>query len=207
MKKTRITGCKEIKYFSFRHLKSKKFNDSVVLVFLECCCSIQNLVIRQIEPVSQICVVPFSNFGNWIAFGPLWIRCLLHIWTTLLITVNTFAVVIISLHIRKNDILLPLAWLNNIKFDFTFFLFYSQKGWTAALGCDSVFSLLDSGSSLLSTRSTLLWTAHWQHRITMRQQYRSPQQWTTSDKLNNNEQVTQQLSIFLPLSALNLLYN
>ena len=42
-------------------LKSKKFNDSVVLAFLECTCYIQNLT--KIS-VSQICVVTFSNFGN-----------------------------------------------------------------------------------------------------------------------------------------------
>jgi len=30
--------------------------------------------IWQKEPVSQICVVPFSNFGNLITFGPLRIR-------------------------------------------------------------------------------------------------------------------------------------
>jgi len=62
-------------------LKSKKFNDSVVLAFLECSCYIQNLVIRQKEPVSQIRVVPFSNFSSWIAFGPLRIKCLFYIWT------------------------------------------------------------------------------------------------------------------------------
>jgi len=45
-------------------LKRKKFNDSVVLAFLECSCYIQNFVIRQKEPVSQIRVVQFSNFGN-----------------------------------------------------------------------------------------------------------------------------------------------
>jgi len=45
-------------------LKIKKFNDSVVLAFLECSYYIQNLVIRHKEPVSQICIVPFSNFGN-----------------------------------------------------------------------------------------------------------------------------------------------
>jgi len=45
-------------------LKSKKFNDSVVLAFLECRCYIQNLVIRQKEPISQISVVPCSNFGK-----------------------------------------------------------------------------------------------------------------------------------------------
>ena len=54
-------------------LKSKKFNDSVILAFVECSCYIQN------EPVSQICVIPFSNFGSWITFGPLRIRCLLHL--------------------------------------------------------------------------------------------------------------------------------
>ena len=45
-------------------LKSKKFNDAVVLAFLQCGCYIQNLYIRQKEPASQICVVPFSNVGN-----------------------------------------------------------------------------------------------------------------------------------------------
>jgi len=55
----------------------------------------------------------FSNIGNWITFGPLRIRCLLHIWTTLLITIHTFAVVIILLHIWKYAILLHLAWLNS----------------------------------------------------------------------------------------------
>ena len=81
-------------------LKSKKFNDSVVLAFLECTCYIQNLT--KIS-VSQICVVTFSNFGNWIAFDLLQIRCLFYVWTTLLITVHTFAVAIniISLHIGK----------------------------------------------------------------------------------------------------------
>ena len=34
------------------------------LHFLELSCYIQNLVIRQKEPVSEICVVLFSNFGN-----------------------------------------------------------------------------------------------------------------------------------------------
>jgi len=57
--------------------------------------------------VSQICVVPFSNLGNWITVGPLRLRCLFYIWTTLLITVHTFAVVIISLHIREYAI-----WFN-----------------------------------------------------------------------------------------------
>ena len=49
----------------------------------------------------QICVVPYSYFGNWIVFGPLRRRCIFYIWTafTLLITVYTFAVVIILLHI------------------------------------------------------------------------------------------------------------
>jgi len=89
-----------------QNLKSKKLNDSLVLVFLEFSCYIQNSIIRQKEPVSEICVVPFSNFVNWITFGPLRIRCLFYIWTALLITVHTFAVVVISLHIRKYAILL-----------------------------------------------------------------------------------------------------
>jgi len=36
-------------------LKGKKFNDSVVLAFLECTCYIQNFIIRQKEPVSHMC--------------------------------------------------------------------------------------------------------------------------------------------------------
>ena len=63
----------------------------------------------------------------------------------LLITVHTFAVVIISLHIRKYAILLHLAWLNSKNLGFTLFILSSHKGWTAALVCDSVYSLLDSG--------------------------------------------------------------
>ena len=101
--------------------------------------------IWQKEPVSEICVVPFSNFGNWITFGPLRMRCLFYIWFTLLITVHTFAVVIISLYIRKYAILLHVTWLNSKKLGFTLFLLYSYKGWTAALVYDSVYSLLDSG--------------------------------------------------------------
>jgi len=89
--------------------------------------------IWQKEPVSQIRVVPFSNFGNWITFGPLRIRCLFSIWTTLLNTVHTFDVVIISLHIRKYAISLRLAWLNSEILGFTLFLLHSHKGWTAAL--------------------------------------------------------------------------
>jgi len=60
-------------------LKNKQFNHSIVLAYLECSCNMQNLVIRQKEPVSQICVVPFSNFGNWITFGPLRRRYFLHL--------------------------------------------------------------------------------------------------------------------------------
>jgi len=41
-----------------------KFNDSAVLLVLECICYIQNMVIRQKELVSQMCVVLFSNFSN-----------------------------------------------------------------------------------------------------------------------------------------------
>jgi len=94
-------------------------------------------------PVSNMCP-PFSNFGNWITFGPLRIRCLFYIWTTLLSTVHSFAV-IISLHIRKCAILLHLTWLNSKKLDITLFLLYSHEGWTATLVCDSVYSPLDLG--------------------------------------------------------------
>jgi len=52
--------------------KSKKFDDSVVLAFLECICYIQNLVIRQKERVFQICVIRFSNLAvelHLVRFG------------------------------------------------------------------------------------------------------------------------------------------
>ena len=79
--------------------------------------------ISQKEPVTQMCVVPFFNFGSWITFGPLWISRLFYIWTT---TVHTFAV-IISLHIRKYAILFHLAWLNGKKLGFTLFRFIPTK--------------------------------------------------------------------------------
>ena len=127
-------------------LKSKKFNDLVILAFLECCCYIQNLVIWQKEPVSQKCVIPFSNCGSCITFGSLRIRYLFYIWTTLLIAVHTFAVIIISLHIRKYAILLHMAWLNSKKLGFILFLLNSHKGWTEALVCDSVYSTVNCTS-------------------------------------------------------------
>ena len=80
------------------------------------------LRIWQKEPVSQIRVTPFSNSGNWNSFGPLRNRYLFYIWTALLITVHTFAVILISLHIRKYTILLHLAWLNTKMLGFTLFL-------------------------------------------------------------------------------------
>jgi len=126
-------------------LKSKKFNDSVVLAFLECSSYIQNLVIRQKESVSQIRVVSSSNFGNWITFGPLRIRRLFYILTTLLITFHSFAIIRFTLHIRNYVILLHLAWITIKRLGFTLFLLYYHKGWTAALVCDSAYSLPDSG--------------------------------------------------------------
>ena len=69
---------------------------------------------------------PFSNFGNWITFGPLQVRCLFYIWTTLLITIHTFAV-IISLHVRKYAICFIWPSLDcpywNALFSFVLFLF------------------------------------------------------------------------------------
>jgi len=92
-------------------LKSKKFNDSVVLAYLECRCYIQILVIRQNEPVSQIFVVPFSNFGKWIAFGPLRRRCLFYIWiwTTLLIPSTTW--LLLSFRFTQENMLFCFIWL------------------------------------------------------------------------------------------------
>ena len=137
-------------------------NDSVVLAFLECSCFFENLAIRQKEPVSQICAVSFCNFGNWATFGLLRIKCLFYIWTILLITVHTFAVVIITLRMRKCAILLHLAWLNILKAGFhTVFallpqsLNSSSSLWLSLL----IYSLLDSAwfYFLLSlpTQSTL----------------------------------------------------
>jgi len=58
---------------------AKKFNDSLVVALLAFSYYIQNLVIRQKEPVSEICAVPFSNFDNRITFGPPQIRCLFYV--------------------------------------------------------------------------------------------------------------------------------
>jgi len=110
-----------------------------VLAILECSCYVQNSVIRPKEPVSQICVVPFSNFGNWITFDPLRIRwCLLHL--------NYIAHYRPHLHCcyysashKKYAILLDKAWLKSQKLGFTLFLLYSHKGWSEALVCDSVY--------------------------------------------------------------------
>ena len=57
-----------------------------------------------------------SNFilCDWITFGPLRIKFLFYMWTTLLTTVHTFAVVLILLHLRKYAILLHLTWLNTV---------------------------------------------------------------------------------------------
>jgi len=121
------------------------------------------------EPVSQICVVPFYNFDKWITFGPLRIRCLFSIWTTLLITVHTFAVVIISLHIGKYAILLHLTWLNSKKLGFTPFSHYCHEGCTAALVPNSVCSLPES--DWVCFQLSLLWTVQrHQHRATVMQQ-------------------------------------
>ena len=74
-----------------------------------------------------MCFVPFSDFDSWNTFGPLYIRRLFYIWTTLFITVHTSAVVIISLHIRKYAILFHLAWLTSKKFGFSLFYFIPTK--------------------------------------------------------------------------------
>jgi len=117
-----------------------------------------------------------------LAIGPLRIRFFFYIWTALLITVHTFAV-IISLHIRKCAILLHLAWLNSKKFVFTLFLLYSHKRWTAALVCDSIYSLLDSGwVYVLLSQSTVNCTPATSYNcdatITF---FLTAQQWATSD--------------------------
>ena len=93
-------------------------------------CCIQNW---QKEPICQICVIVLSNFGNSIKFGPPRITYLFYIWTTLFITVHTFTVGNIALHVRTYAILLHLAWLNSKKLGFTLFLLYSHTGWTATL--------------------------------------------------------------------------
>ena len=101
-----------------------------LFLFLLDSCISATFRISQKKPVFHTCVVPFSNFGNWITLGPLRHKYLFYIWTTLLITVHTFAVVIISLHIRKYAVLLHLAWLNSKMLGFTLLSLYSHKGWT-----------------------------------------------------------------------------
>jgi len=131
--------------------------------------------ISQKEPVSQMCVVPFSNIGSWITFGPIWIRRLFYIWTTLLITVHTFAV-IISLHIRKCAILFHLAWLNGKKLDFTLFYFYSHKGWTAALVRSLLSTSPNSDVSIVNCKSATSY--NYDATIAF---FVTAQQWTTTD--------------------------
>jgi len=104
--KTRIT-CKEIKYFFIRHFNKwtvitevKKARNVMTRLLLQFWNVSATFKISQKESVSQMCVIPFFNFDSWSTFGLLRIRRLFYIWTTLLITVHTFAVVIISLHIR-----------------------------------------------------------------------------------------------------------
>ena len=125
--------CKKIKYFFWdtstnkqllQKLKIKKLMTRLFLYFWNVFATFK---ISQKEPVSQMCVVPFSNFVSWSTFGALWIRRLFYIWTTLLISVHTFAVVIILLNIRKYAILLHLAWLIDEKLGFILFYSISTK--------------------------------------------------------------------------------
>ena len=57
-------------------LKSNKFMTWLFLHFWNVSTKFR---IWQREPLSKIYVVPFSNFGNWITYGLLRIRCLLHL--------------------------------------------------------------------------------------------------------------------------------
>jgi len=94
------------------------------------------------------------------------------------ITAYTFSVVIISLHIWKYAILLCLAWLTNKRLGFTLWL-NSKRHIVMTLfpqrlnSSSSVWLGVLSTSlrlSPLSAQSTLLWTVHRQHRITVVQQ-------------------------------------
>jgi len=130
--KTGIT-CKKLKYFFWDTLTNKqllqksKIKKLMTRFFLHFWNVFATFKLSQKQPVSQMCVVPFSTFVSWSTFGALWIRWLFYIWTTLLITVHTFAAVIILLHIRKYASLLHLAWLNGKKLGFILFYFISTK--------------------------------------------------------------------------------
>ena len=115
-----------------------------------------------------------------LQFGPFRRECLFYIWTILfVITVHTFAVVVISLYTRKYAILLHLAWISSKKLGFTLFLLYSHKGWTAALVCDSVYSLPDSRLSLLSIQSTVSCTSATSCNYDATITFLTAQQWTS----------------------------
>jgi len=125
-------------------LKSKKINHSLFLHFWNVGAIFRSWSSGKKKPYLQYVLSNFLTLAIelhlvHIRFGAS------YIWTTLLITVHTFAVVIISLHIRKCVILLHLAWLNGKMFGFTLFSIYSHQGRTAALVCDSVYPLLNSG--------------------------------------------------------------
>ena len=79
-------------------LKSKEFNDSVVLTFLECICYIQDLAKKTYLKYVSVHFLALTIELHLVRFGlgaPFTFE--LH---SLLITVHTFAVVIISLHIK-----------------------------------------------------------------------------------------------------------
>ena len=124
----------------------------------------------QKRPVSQMCVIPFSNLGNFITFGLLWLRCLYYIWTTLLITVHTFAVVIISLHIGKYAILVHLVSLNSKKLGFTLFSLYSHKGWTANSNSSPLSTLCDSDVQYCELYNNIM-THRWSKNYIMTHQH------------------------------------
>jgi len=171
-------------------LKSKKINHSIFFAFLECSCYIQNLVIRQKAPTSQTCVFHFLILTielHLVRFE----GGASYLWTKLRIILHTFAVVSISLHIRKYAILLHLAWLNSKKLGFTLFLLYSL--WLSLLSARFRLSLLFSTISLLSAVNCTTATSY---------------NYDATITFLIEQQVTQQLSIFLfPLSAVNLLNN
>jgi len=117
----------------------KKLNDTFILVFLECICYIQILVIHKKGTVSQICVVPFSNFPNWMTFGSLRevplspLNCITH-YRPHLRCCYYFAS-----HKKIQYVsLLHLAWLISEKLGFTLFLPYSHKGCSASLVCGTL---------------------------------------------------------------------
>ena len=85
------------------------------------------------NPYFKYASSPFFNFGSFITFGPLGRRCLL------LNTVHIFAVITISLHIRKYATLLHLTWLIVKSWFSHYFYFIPIKAEQLQLYCSLLF--------------------------------------------------------------------